>query len=78
MKFEENKPSGFRGEVIQRCEWMDRRMDDSFREDVQRCGQTMNSKWSQQLILSLKSEENWPRGFWGEVIQRCGQTMDSN
>ena len=22
----------------------------------------------------MKFEENWPRGFRGEVIQRCGQT----
>ena len=24
----------------------------------------------------MKLEENWPRGFRGEVVQRCGQTMD--
>ena len=26
--------------------------------------------------LQMKFEENWPRGFRGEVIQRCGQTED--
>ena len=24
----------------------------------------------------MKSEENWPRGFRGEVVQKCGHTTD--
>ena len=26
--------------------------------------------------LHMKFEENWPRGFRGEVVQRCGRMMD--
>ena len=24
----------------------------------------------------MKFEENWPKGYRGEVVQRCGQTGD--
>ena len=28
--------------------------------------------------FNMKFEENWSKGFRGEVVQRCGWTTDSN